>query len=87
MALKDAFKELISPTSNRCKFGIIYEGFDDETKEAFNEVLLSSATTQDITRALNADGIKIRREFVGEKRSCFTDPDKPCCLKPQNPQK
>lgn len=86
MALKDAFKELTLPTNNRCKFGVIYEGFDEETKEAFKEVLLSSATTQDITRALCADGIKIRREFVGEKRTCFTDPEKECCLRPQNPQ-
>jgi RecB family endonuclease NucS len=87
MALKDAFKELTtSPANNLCKFGVIYEGFDEETKEAFRGVLLSSATTQDITRALCADGIKIRREFVGEKRTCFTNPEKECCLRPQNPQ-
>lgn len=86
MALKDTFKELTLPVNNRCKFGAIYEGFDEETKDAFKEVLLSSATTQDITRALCADGIKVRREFVGDKRTCFTNPEKECCLRPQNPQ-
>lgn len=86
MALKDTLKQLAtSPKSvGLCKFGAIYTNFDKETKAAFKEVLLSSATNQDITRALCDDGIKIRREFVGEKRNCFTDPEKKCCLRQEN---
>ena len=47
-------------------------GLDDETKELLSSALKGSASTMAITRALNADGIDVRREHIGEKRACFT---------------
>lgn len=83
MGLKDA---LISITENNgshgglCKFGRICVDLDLETQHALRAAMISSASIMEITRALNDDGIKVRREFVGQKRHCFTNPDSNCCL-------
>lgn len=89
MNLKETFKSLSGESFalGLCKFGSIYEDFDPETQEAFRDVLLSPVSTQKITRALNDDGIKIRREHVGDKRRCFLDINKKCCLRPENDTK
>ena len=84
MTLKDTLDELLSqsPSGSNplCKMGRIYMDFDEETQKSFKEVMLSSAATTAITRALNQDGIKVRREFIGAKRICFTQPGQECCL-------
>lgn len=87
MGLKDTLQALtVKPNSlGYCKFGAIFINQDKETQEAFTEVLRSGASTLDITRALNNDGISIRREFLGEKRRCFNDPDIVCCLGDNRP--
>lgn len=80
--LKESLRDLAKGTEYRkyCKFGGIYMGLDSETQELLSSALKSSASTMAITRALNADGIDVRREHIGEKRSCFTGENPNCCL-------
>jgi hypothetical protein len=86
MSLKDTLKSIAdgSLAGSFCKFGKIYHGMDDDTKEAMRSAMASSASTMDICRALNDDGIKVRREFIGEKRKCFTSQSAACCLNQNN---
>lgn len=82
MSLKDTLN-LIASSSQRaslCKFGKIYTGMDAETRDALRSALDSDATTMDICRALNDDGIKIRREFLADKRKCFSSQSPSCCM-------
>jgi hypothetical protein len=87
MGLKDTLLSLASKPDGLgyCKFGAIFINQDKELQDALTEVLRSGASTLDITRALNNDGISIRREFVGEKRRCFKDPNIICCLGDKRP--
>jgi hypothetical protein len=82
MGLKENLKTIIQNTQKKglCKFGGIYKQLPEEEKSLLVQVLRSEASTMEITRALNSDGIHIRREFVSEKRKCFTDPSIECCL-------
>lgn len=84
MALADTLKSLADTSKNNalCKFGKIFMGLDEETREALDSALRSEASTMDISRALNDDGLHIRREFLGEKRRCFNDLATTCCLGP-----
>jgi hypothetical protein len=89
MGLKDTLTELArTPAINEsvCKFGNFYLSLDGETREVLVVALRSGASTMDITRALVADGFKIRREFLGEKRKCFKDPNVQCCLGADRPE-
>ena len=87
MALKDTLSALAAKPNGLgyCKFGVIFINQDTDTQSAMTDVLRSGASTLDITRALNADGISIRREFIGEKRRCFNDPSIICCLGEKRP--
>lgn len=87
MGLKDTLQALAAKPNGLgyCKFGGIFINLDKETQQAMADVLRSGASTLDITRALNSDGISIRREFVGEKRRCFNDPNVVCCLGDKRP--
>lgn len=82
MGLKEELKTIIqnSRTKGLCKFGNIYKQLPEDEKSLLVQVLQSGASTMEITRALNSDGIHIRREFVAEKRKCFTDTSMECCL-------
>jgi hypothetical protein len=84
MPLKDTHKLIAdnSGIASLCKFGKIYSDMDTETKDALRSAMTSGASTMDICRALNDDGIKIRREFLGEKRKCFASISAAsnCCL-------
>lgn len=86
MGLKDSLQDLITSTEygKYCKFGSIYMGMDPDTQELLSAALKSSASTMDITKALNSDGIQVRREHVGEKRMCFTGKNENCCLRNNN---
>jgi hypothetical protein len=86
MGLKDSLQDLITNTEygKHCKFGTIYLGMDEDTQQLLTAALKSSAKTMDITKALNADGIQVRREHVGEKRACFTENNENCCLRNKN---
>jgi hypothetical protein len=84
MDLRDRLKRLAEKSGVNgkiCKFGNIYISLEQETREAFECAMTSGATTMDITRALNEDGIKVRREYVAEKRKCFREENLECCLK------
>ena len=77
MGLRDALIDITERNGSiggLCKFGRICVSLDIETQDALKAIM-------EITRALNDDGIKIRREFVGQKRQCFTNPNADCCLK------
>jgi hypothetical protein len=86
MSLKDTLNSIAdnSQNSSFCKFGKIYSDMDEDTQEAMRSALTSGASTMDICRALNDDGIKVRREFLGEKRKCFTSQSATCCLNQTN---
>lgn len=82
--LKDALSGLIKNQGNRrkCKLGELIESVDQETAETLIEVLASDISTMSLTRTLASEGISLSREFLGEKRNCFKDPEaaKNCCL-------
>jgi hypothetical protein len=88
MSLKDTLADTLKSIADNsgdallCKFGRIYKNMDKDTQNALRSAMNSSASTMDICRALNDDGIKIRREFLGEKRKCFssTSTASACCL-------
>lgn len=88
MALKDRLIDITGEAVNGsyCKFGRIYLSLDDETKEALVAAMRSSASSVEIAKALSADGHKTRREFVGQKRPCFNDPNVECCLGNKRPE-
>lgn len=89
MGLKDRLIEISGNSASSrdyCKFGQIYLSLDEETQQALVAALRSSATSVDIAKALSADGYKTRREFVGQKRQCFTNPEVECCLKNKRPE-
>ena len=84
MGLRDALIDITERNGSiggLCKFGRICVSLDIETQDALKAAMISSASIMEITRALNDDGIKIRREFGGQKRQCFTNPNADCCLK------
>lgn len=80
--LKDILKQLDSEStlSSRCKVGRIYQEMEPDTAEAFKDVMCGGASTMDITRALNSEGISVRRELIGEKRACFRGENPACCM-------
>lgn len=84
--LKDSLKQLIQnpdSSSRECKLGRIIQSQDQETAEVIIEALASEASTMGIVRALNAEGISLSREYLGEKRkTCFKSPEaaSKCCL-------
>jgi hypothetical protein len=82
MSLKDTLNLIAnsSQCASLCKFGRIYTGMDEDTQDALRSAVTSGATTMDICRALNDDGIKIRREFLAEKRKCFSSHSASCCM-------
>ena len=82
MSLKDTLNLIASSSKSAslCKFGGIYVGMDEDTKDALRSAMTSGATTMDICRALNDDGVKIRREFLAEKRKCFSTHSASCCM-------
>jgi hypothetical protein len=88
MSLKDTLNSIADNSVNGslCKFGRIYVDMDDDTQNALRSAMNSGASTMDICRALNDDGIKIRREFLGEKRKCFSSisTSSACCLNPES---
>ena len=81
--LKDALRIAVENSNKKkvCKISEIFASFDKETQTSFIEAMASNAKTTDITRALNTNGITIGRDFVGQKRECFKDPSKECCMR------
>lgn len=82
MSLKDTLNLIVSNSkcASLCKFGGIYTRMDEDTRDALRSAMTSGATTMDICRALNDDGVKIRREFIAEKRKCFSTYSALCCM-------
>lgn len=84
--LKDVLKQIVDNPegqSRDCKLGKIISSQDEETAELLIKALAGPASTMSLVRALSADGIKLSREYLGEKRSsCFKNPDSidKCCL-------
>lgn len=88
--LKDILNELKENAGKDvglCKVGRIYASMDKETAEAFFSVMNGAASTMDITRALNSEGIAVRRELLGEKRACFRGENNNCCVSALKEQK
>ena len=87
--LKDTLKELIEKPSNtvdKCKLGSIISSQDSETQTVLLEALCGDISTMSLIRALNAEGIKLSREYLGEKRAtCFKSENglSNCCLNNQ----
>lgn len=81
--LKDALRIAVEKSNAKkvCKISEIMASLDEETKLSFVEAMASNAKTTDLTRALNANGIQIGREFLGQKRECFKDTSKDCCMR------
>ena len=62
-----------------CAVGLVMAKMDDETKEAFVEVMQSSVGDKTIADALTTEGLKISRESIRLRRVCFTDSGKESC--------
>ena len=52
---------------------------DEETKEAFIEIMLSTVGDKTIADALTSEGLKVSREAIRLRRACFTDNGKNQC--------
>lgn len=81
--LKDALNGLIekaeSGKTRDCKLCSVIASQDKETSQIIVKALQSNASTMSIVRAMNAEGILISREYVGERRRvCFRTPDSKC---------
>lgn len=81
--LKDALTGLIekaeSGKTKECKLCGVISSQDAETSDIIIKALQSQASTMSIVRALNAEGINVSREYVGERRKvCFRNPDSKC---------
>lgn len=56
-----------------CRFGTLLGNLGDEEREALDIALKSNLPTSRIARILNAEGHKINRIFLGEKRKCYLE--------------
>jgi len=84
--LKDVLKQIVEHPegqSRDCKLGRIISSQDQETAELLIQALAGPASTMSLVRALNEEGLKLSREYLGQKRStCFkgTTSSEKCCL-------
>jgi hypothetical protein len=84
--LKDTLKELIAKPDNtfdNCKLGSIINSQDKETQKVLVDALSGDISTMSLIRALNAEGIKLSREYLGTKRAgCFKNENgsNSCCM-------
>lgn len=56
-----------------CKFMDLLGSLGKEEQEALDTALKSNLPTSRIARILNAEGHKINRIFLGEKRKCYLE--------------
>jgi ribosomal protein L9 len=62
-----------------CAVGLVMEKMDNETKEAFADVMRSSVGDKTIADALTTEGLKISRESIRLRRVCFTENGSETC--------
>lgn len=62
-----------------CRFGVLLESLSKEEQEALDVALKSNLPTSRIARILNAEGHKINRIFLGEKRKCYMETESCSC--------
>lgn len=62
-----------------CKFGALIDSLSKEEQEALDVALRSNLPTSRIARILNAEGHKINRIFLGEKRKCYLETESCQC--------
>ena len=75
--LKD--KLLSLKETKLCAVGLVMNKMDEETKEAFIEIMLSTVGDKTIADALTSEGLKVSREAIRLRRACFTDNGKDQC--------
>jgi hypothetical protein len=56
-----------------CRFGNLLDSLGEEERAALDVALKSNLPTSRIARILNAEGHKINRIFLGEKRKCYVE--------------
>jgi hypothetical protein len=71
--LSEIFKRLKeNELRNRCAVCNAYQDMDDETKQAFTDVMHSSVSIKAITDAITSEGLKLSRFQLGEaRRECI----------------
>lgn len=62
-----------------CRFGALIESLSKEEQEALDVALKSNLPTSRIARILNAEGHKVNRIFLGEKRKCYLETESCSC--------
>ena len=62
-----------------CRFKHLLDSFSNEEKVAMDAALKSQIPTSKIARILNAEGHKVNRIFLAEKRKCYTDSETCSC--------
>jgi hypothetical protein len=56
-----------------CRFQSLFESLGKEEQAALDIALKSNLPTSRIARILSAEGHKINRIFLGEKRKCYVE--------------
>lgn len=58
---------------DECRFKSLIDSLGKDEQEALGVALKSNLPTSRIARILNAEGHKINRIFLGEKRKCYLE--------------
>jgi len=62
-----------------CRFRGLLDSLDEDGRGAMDMALKSNLPTSRITRILNAEGHKVNRIFIAEKRKCYLEAESCSC--------
>lgn len=62
-----------------CRLGNLMDSLGEEEQKALDIALKSNLPTSRIARILNAEGHKVNRIFLGEKRKCYIESESCQC--------
>lgn len=62
-----------------CRLGSLLKSLDSKEQQALDVALRSNLPTSRIARILSAEGHKVNRIFLGEKRKCYVESESCQC--------
>lgn len=71
-SLADVLLEAINE-QDVCRLGVLMGSLSKDDQVALDTALRSNLPTSRIARILNAEGHKVNRIFLGEKRKCYLE--------------
>jgi len=75
--LKNTLLDLMSRMP--CRVGEVVQTMDDDTREAFGQVMSSEVGDKTISDALKTEGVLISREAIRGHRHCFREETRDQC--------